>query len=159
MCATIMLRTANFAFMSIHPSLCLPRSFLYTHLAVSAAAAPVEAAVAMSSALSRSTSTAPSPTSLPPMANGGGSAGGAAGGIREGGVVSGVLGARHLLRDGPPSSPLQIFVRAKKKINDIYQEVEEYVGEARLFLEGVCAGVGEGTGGMGNTSLHSCLMQ
>lgn len=89
----------------------------------------------MSSALSRSTSTAPSPTSLPSLANGG--AGGALGG-----AVAGVLGSRHLLRDAPPSSPLQIFVRAKKKINDIYQEVEEYVGEARLFLEGSGQGAG-----------------
>ncbi|KAG0715453.1 Transmembrane GTPase Marf [Chionoecetes opilio] len=39
--------------------------------------------------------------------------------------VAGVLGSRCYRDLGPPSSPLQIFVRAKKKINDIYQEVEE----------------------------------
>lgn len=83
----------------------------------------------MSSALNRSVSSSPSPHSMPPLVNGG-----AAGGLGPG--VAGVLGSRHLLRDIQPSSPLQIFVRAKKKINDIYQEVEEYVGEALLFLEG-----------------------
>ncbi|XP_046867602.1 transmembrane GTPase Marf isoform X2 [Drosophila willistoni] len=31
-------------------------------------------------------------------------------------------------------SPLQIFVRAKKKINDIYGEIEEYVNEATTFI-------------------------
>lgn len=34
------------------------------------------------------------------------------------------------------TSPLQIFVRAKKKINDIFQEIEEYVGETTTFVEG-----------------------
>lgn len=50
--------------------------------------------------------------------------------------VAGVLGSRHL-RDSTvaTSSPLQVFVRAKKKINDIYQEIEEYVVEASLFVE------------------------
>ncbi len=33
-----------------------------------------------------------------------------------------------------PSSPLQLFVRAKKKINDIYSEVGDYVGSASRFL-------------------------
>ncbi len=32
------------------------------------------------------------------------------------------------------SSPLQVFVRAKKKINEIYSEVGEYVGAASRFL-------------------------
>lgn len=33
-------------------------------------------------------------------------------------------------------SPLQIFVRAKKKINDIYVEIEEYVNETTQFING-----------------------
>lgn len=33
-------------------------------------------------------------------------------------------------------SPLQVFVRAKKKINDIYGEVEEYVIETTQFING-----------------------
>ncbi|KAA0191010.1 hypothetical protein HAZT_HAZT011700 [Hyalella azteca] len=32
------------------------------------------------------------------------------------------------------TSPLQIFVRAKKKINDIFQEIEEYVVETGNFI-------------------------
>ncbi|EDV38596.1 uncharacterized protein Dana_GF19353, isoform A [Drosophila ananassae] len=32
-------------------------------------------------------------------------------------------------------SPLQIFVRAKKKINDIYGEIEEYVCETTTFID------------------------
>lgn len=34
------------------------------------------------------------------------------------------------------TSPLQIFVRAKKKINDIYVEIEDYVGETTGFIDG-----------------------
>ena len=33
-------------------------------------------------------------------------------------------------------SPLQVFVRAKKKINDIYVEIEEYVNETTQFING-----------------------
>lgn len=33
-------------------------------------------------------------------------------------------------------SPLQVFVRAKKKINDIYLEIEEYVAETTTFING-----------------------
>ena len=33
-------------------------------------------------------------------------------------------------------SPLQIFVRAKKRINDIYGEVEQYVNDSCKFLLG-----------------------
>lgn len=36
-------------------------------------------------------------------------------------------------------SPLQIFVRAKKKINDIYGEIEEYVLETTTFINGKMA--------------------
>lgn len=34
------------------------------------------------------------------------------------------------------NSPLQIFVRAKKKINDIFGEIEEYVIETASFMKG-----------------------
>lgn len=34
----------------------------------------------------------------------------------------------------PINSPLQIFVKAKKKINDIYVEIEEYVKSAVEFM-------------------------
>lgn len=34
------------------------------------------------------------------------------------------------------TSPLQIFVRAKKKINDIFGEIEDYVVETTVFIEG-----------------------
>lgn len=34
------------------------------------------------------------------------------------------------------NSPLQIFVRAKKKINDIFGEIEEYVVETAHFMNG-----------------------
>ncbi|XP_042242774.1 transmembrane GTPase Marf-like isoform X2 [Homarus americanus] len=64
----------------------------------------------------------------------GGGGGGGGTSLRD--SLAGVIGARHL-RESPTSSPLQIFVRAKKKINDIYQEIEEYVAETTLFLEGV----------------------
>lgn len=33
-------------------------------------------------------------------------------------------------------SPLQIFVRAKKKINDIFGEIEDYVVETTGFIDG-----------------------
>lgn len=48
----------------------------------------------------------------------------------------GVLGSRTLRDSGiATSSPLQVFVRAKKKINDIFQEIEEYVVETSVFVE------------------------
>ncbi|KAK4315821.1 hypothetical protein Pmani_012977 [Petrolisthes manimaculis] len=80
----------------------------------------------MSSVLNRSVSTM----------NGGGVGGPVGGGAALGLHGSGVIGARHL-REASTSSPLQIFVRAKKKINDIYQEIEEYVAETSLFLQGL----------------------
>lgn len=33
-------------------------------------------------------------------------------------------------------SPLQIFVRAKKKINDIFIEIDDYVKDAVTFMHG-----------------------
>lgn len=35
------------------------------------------------------------------------------------------------------NSPLQVFVKAKKKINDIFGEIEEYVVETAHFMEGM----------------------
>lgn len=35
-------------------------------------------------------------------------------------------------------SPLQIFVRAKKKINDIFVEIDDYVKDAVTFMHGKC---------------------
>lgn len=40
---------------------------------------------------------------------------------------------RTLVND---KSPLQIFVKAKKRINDIYDEINEYVIETFNFLDG-----------------------
>ena len=34
------------------------------------------------------------------------------------------------------SSPLQIFVKAKKKINDIFVEIEDYVKDTVRFTKG-----------------------
>jgi mitofusin len=33
------------------------------------------------------------------------------------------------------SSPLQVFVRAKEKINDIFVEIEDYVRDAVTYLQ------------------------
>ncbi|XP_037914832.1 transmembrane GTPase Marf isoform X3 [Hermetia illucens] len=45
--------------------------------------------------------------------------------------------ARSLQNAGTEKSPLQVFVRAKKKINDIYGEIEEYVTETTQFIGGL----------------------
>lgn len=37
---------------------------------------------------------------------------------------------------GADNSPLQIFVKAKKRINDIFGEIEEYVVETAHFIAG-----------------------
>lgn len=34
------------------------------------------------------------------------------------------------------NSPLQIFVKAKKKINDIFGDISDYVLETTTFIEG-----------------------
>ena len=54
--------------------------------------------------------------------------------------VAGVINSR-----GPGPSPLQHFVQAKKKINEIFREVEGYVGETEEFLVNIPqdAGVAE----------------
>lgn len=35
------------------------------------------------------------------------------------------------------NSPLQIFVKAKKNINDIFAEISDYVAESTNFIEGL----------------------
>jgi mitofusin len=60
---------------------------------------------------------------------------------RSSSVVIGVNGspANNSLSISPTTaiqSPLQIFVRAKKRINDIYGEVEQYVNDSCKFLLG-----------------------
>ena len=65
-----------------------------------------------------------------------------------GGMVSGGAGARvdaAGVTRGPGPSPLQHFVQAKKKINEIFKEVESYVGESEQFLVNIPtdAGVAE----------------
>lgn len=39
-------------------------------------------------------------------------------------------------RNAPDNSPLQIFVKAKKKINDIFVEIECYVKDAVTYMHG-----------------------
>lgn len=65
---------------------------------------------------------------------GGDKVGNGASAVRD--TIAGVLGSRFLKDSGATASPLQIFVRAKKKINDIYQEIEEYVVETNQFVQG-----------------------
>lgn len=42
------------------------------------------------------------------------------------------------IRNGHENSPLQIFVKAKKKINDIFGEIEDYVNDAVEYMHGKC---------------------
>lgn len=44
---------------------------------------------------------------------------------------------RSLHNNAYDNSPLQIFVKAKKKINDIFGEIEEYVIETARFMDGM----------------------
>ncbi len=43
---------------------------------------------------------------------------------------------RNLHNTSTENSPLQVFVRAKKRINDIFGEIEEYVVETARFIDG-----------------------
>lgn len=43
---------------------------------------------------------------------------------------------RNLHNSAIDNSPLQVFVRAKKRINDIFGEIEEYVVETARFIDG-----------------------
>lgn len=40
----------------------------------------------------------------------------------------------RLIRTTNDNSPLQIFVKAKKKINDIFVEIEDYVKDAVTYM-------------------------
>lgn len=43
---------------------------------------------------------------------------------------------RQLHNAATDNSPLQIFVKAKKRVNDIFGEIEEYVLETHRFIDG-----------------------
>lgn len=43
---------------------------------------------------------------------------------------------RNLHNASTENSPLQVFVKAKKRINDIFGEIEEYVVETARFIDG-----------------------
>lgn len=43
---------------------------------------------------------------------------------------------RNLHNTSTENSPLQVFVKAKKRINDIFGEIEEYVVETAHFIDG-----------------------
>lgn len=43
---------------------------------------------------------------------------------------------RNLQNTSTENSPLQVFVKAKKRINDIFGEIEEYVVETARFIDG-----------------------
>lgn len=50
---------------------------------------------------------------------------------------SGDGAGRHSAKVDPSgSSPLQIFVQAKKSINDIFNEMEDYINETSTFVHG-----------------------
>ncbi|KAJ8948205.1 hypothetical protein NQ318_010481 [Aromia moschata] len=48
--------------------------------------------------------------------------------------VTAVLTDARGVRAGPDNSPLQIFVKAKKKINDIFGEIEDYVKDTLEYM-------------------------
>lgn len=51
-------------------------------------------------------------------------------------VVTASLVDSRVQRNGHDNSPLQIFVKAKKKINDIFGEIEDYVKDAVDYMHG-----------------------
>jgi mitofusin len=53
-------------------------------------------------------------------------------GIRGPSLGVGPMGDTRSVCD---SSPLQIFVRAKKKINDIFVEIEDYVRDTVTYMQ------------------------
>ncbi|GFG34241.1 hypothetical protein Cfor_10688 [Coptotermes formosanus] len=55
-------------------------------------------------------------------------------GIRGSSLAVGPMGDGRSVSD---SSPLQIFVRAKKKINDIFVEIEDYVRDTVTYMQSV----------------------
>ncbi|KAH8299257.1 hypothetical protein KR018_004584 [Drosophila ironensis] len=54
-------------------------------------------------------------------------------------TAANMMNDARLQRPTNDKSPLQIFVRAKKKINDIYGEIEEYVNETTAFINALHA--------------------
>jgi hypothetical protein len=50
-------------------------------------------------------------------------------------IPSSMVDARTT-RQTSDNSPLQIFVKAKKKINDIFVEIEDYVKDAVEYMHG-----------------------
>ncbi|KAJ8978482.1 hypothetical protein NQ317_002069 [Molorchus minor] len=48
--------------------------------------------------------------------------------------ITAVLTDARGVRTGPDNSPLQIFVKAKKKINDIFVEIEDYVKDTVEYM-------------------------
>lgn len=47
------------------------------------------------------------------------------------------LSDHRSIRATTDNSPLQIFVKAKKKINDIFGEIEDYVKDAVIYMHGL----------------------
>lgn len=68
-------------------------------------------------------------------ANGGGGGGGS-GSNGSSFDAANALTDRQLHNSATDNSPLQIFVRAKKRVNDIFGEIEEYVVETAHFIDG-----------------------
>lgn len=53
------------------------------------------------------------------------------------GAHNGVTASNAAMRESSTlASPLQIFVRAKKQINDIFYEVEAYIHDTTKFVQG-----------------------
>lgn len=51
-------------------------------------------------------------------------------------TVPTILTDSRSLWSGSDNSPLQIFVKAKKKINDIFVEIEDYVKDTVEYMHG-----------------------
>ncbi|KAI9582828.1 hypothetical protein GQX74_012045 [Glossina fuscipes] len=52
-------------------------------------------------------------------------------------MTSAMVPSTRAMHANADKSPLQAFVKAKKKINDIYMEIEEYVDEVTQFINGL----------------------
>lgn len=50
--------------------------------------------------------------------------------------VASLLDHRQMRNSSTDNSPLQIFVKAKKKINDIFVEIEDYVKDTVNYIHG-----------------------
>uniref|UniRef100_A0A1B0FKM6 Dynamin-type G domain-containing protein n=1 Tax=Glossina morsitans morsitans TaxID=37546 RepID=A0A1B0FKM6_GLOMM len=49
-------------------------------------------------------------------------------------MTSALIPSTRAMNANADKSPLQVFVKARKKINDIYMEIEEYVDEVKQFI-------------------------